>query len=74
MLVTAVIGANRAVHQRDWRVLIFGVASIILFTSATGSVGLERFRLPMMLPLFVLAAVALAPRAIQTPRQPDSQS
>jgi len=74
ILIAAVIGANRALHQRDWRVLIFGVASIILFTLATGSVGLERFRLPMMLPLFVLAAVALAPRVIQTPRQPDSQS
>jgi 4-amino-4-deoxy-L-arabinose transferase-like glycosyltransferase len=73
-LVGAIIGANRAIHQRDWRILIFGVATIILFILATGSVGLERFRLPMMLSLFVLAAVALAPRVIQPLRQPDSQS
>jgi hypothetical protein len=54
--VAAVVGANRALHRRDWRILVFGLVSILLFTLATGSVGLERFRLPMMLPLFVLAA------------------
>jgi hypothetical protein len=54
--VAAVIGANRALHRRDWRLFVFDVVSILLFTLATGSVGLERFRLPMMLPLFVLAA------------------
>ncbi len=54
--IAAVIGANRALHHRDWRLFIFGVVSILLFTLATGSVGLERFRMPMMLPLFVLAA------------------
>src|SRR5262249_54560195 len=56
IVVAAVIGANRAFHHRDWRVLVFGVGSVLLFTLATGSVGLGRFRLPMMLPLFVLAA------------------
>jgi hypothetical protein len=54
--VAAIIGANRALHHRDWRILVFGLVSILLFTLATGSVGLERFRMPMMLPLFVLAA------------------
>ena len=54
--VAAVGGAKRALHRRDWRLFIFGVVSILLFTLATGSVGLERFRMPMMLPLFVLAA------------------
>src|SRR6266705_1025815 len=59
--VAALGGANRAIHQRQWRILIFGALSILLFTLATGSVGLERFRLPMMLPLFVLAAALFSP-------------
>jgi len=54
--LAAVGGANRAMHQRQWRILIFGALSILLFTLATGSVGLERFRMPMMLPMFILAA------------------
>jgi hypothetical protein len=54
--VAAVVGTNRALHRHDWRLFIFGVVSILLFTLATGSVGLERFRMPMMLPLLVLAA------------------
>jgi hypothetical protein len=56
IVLAALVGANRAIHDRQWRHLIFGVLTILLFTLATGSVGLERFRMPMMLPLFVLAA------------------
>lgn len=49
---------------RGWRshryALILGTGlTILLFTLATGSVGVERMRLPMMLPLFLLAAFAL---------------
>ena len=50
----------QAIRKHQWRILIFGGLSILLFTLATGSVGLERFRMPMMLPLFVLAANSLS--------------
>jgi hypothetical protein len=57
--LAALLGANRAIHQKQWQVLVFGVPTILLFTLATGSVGIERFRLPMMLPLFILAVYSL---------------
>jgi hypothetical protein len=54
--LAALAGVVQALRKHQWRILIFSGVSILLFTLATGSVGLERFRLPMMLPLFVLAA------------------
>jgi hypothetical protein len=54
--LAALAGIVQALRKHHWRILIFSGVSILLFTLATGSVGLERFRLPMMLPLFVLAA------------------
>jgi hypothetical protein len=54
--LAALAGIIQALRKHQWRILIFGGVSILLFTLATSSVGLERFRLPMMLPLFVLAA------------------
>jgi hypothetical protein len=73
LALAALGGANRAVHQRQWRILIFGALTILLFTLATCSVGLERFRLPMMLPLFVLAAHAIsALQSKSTTKEPDT--
>jgi hypothetical protein len=43
-------------RQRMWAAAIFGGATIALFLAATGAVGLERMRLPAMLPLVILAA------------------
>jgi hypothetical protein len=45
-----------ALFRRDYRLLMVCVPTIVLFMVATGCVGLERFRLPMMLPLFLSAA------------------
>jgi hypothetical protein len=54
--LAALGGIAQAIRKHQWRILILGGLSILLFTLATGSVGLERFRMPMMLPLFVSAA------------------
>lgn len=72
--LAALLGANRAVHGRQWRLLIFGALSILLFMVATGSVGLERFRMPMMLPLFILAANLFPFKAPATEKPKDQSS
>jgi hypothetical protein len=54
--LAAFSGIVQAIRKHQWRMLIFGGITVLLFTLATGSVGLERFRMPMMLPLFILAA------------------
>jgi hypothetical protein len=38
--------------------VIFALVTVGVFTVSTGSVGLERFRFPMMLPLFLLVGYA----------------
>jgi 4-amino-4-deoxy-L-arabinose transferase-like glycosyltransferase len=45
---------------RRWAPAVFGGITITLFLAATGAVGLERMRLPVMLPLIVLAASCAA--------------
>lgn len=52
----ALLGFVRAAWRRQYRLLCFCVPTIAMFVAASGGVGLERFRLPIMLPLFVLAA------------------
>ncbi|MBY0455820.1 MAG: hypothetical protein K2V38_00625 [Gemmataceae bacterium] len=55
----AAVGFVRAALRRKWA-LVFGCAiPIVLFSLATFPVGLERFRLPFMPFLFVLAACAI---------------
>jgi hypothetical protein len=56
ILLAAVVGCVLAVRRRAIRLLFVCVPTIVLFVVATGCVGLERFRLPLMLPLFLLAA------------------
>jgi hypothetical protein len=52
----AVVGLFLALWQRRYRLLFICVPTILLFMAATGGVGLERFRLPMLLPLLLLAS------------------
>jgi hypothetical protein len=60
LLLAAAIGCVVAARRRAWRVLTSCAVTIALFAAATGSVGLERFRLPLILPLLVLGAYGCA--------------
>ena len=60
--VAALVGAFRGWRAR-LRVPVFVcVLTLILFTLATASVGLERMRMPMMLPLVLLCGLAVQTR------------
>lgn len=54
IVVAALAGAIGAMRRRDYQLLFFCVPTIVLFMVASGSVGLERFRLPCLLPLLLL--------------------
>jgi hypothetical protein len=56
LLIGALIGCVAAARRRAWKIVIPCGLTMLLLTIATGSVGLERFRLPLMLPLLVLCA------------------
>jgi hypothetical protein len=56
ILSGAALGVLLGLWRRGYRLLLGCVLTIGLLMAATGCVGLERFRLPMMLPLFLLAA------------------
>jgi hypothetical protein len=59
---TAAFGAVRGCRRGEcWLVLACGL-TLLLFLLATASVGLERMRMPMMLPLFLLSGLAFQPR------------
>ena len=59
LAATALIGAFRIWRSgRRWFAVIL-ILTLILFAAATGSVGIERMRLPMMMPLCLLTAVVL---------------
>src|SRR5207302_4319292 len=60
IVVAALWGLWRAIRSRAWRVLVVGGLTTVFFALATGAVGLERFRMPMMLPLLVLVAYAFS--------------
>lgn len=51
----AAAGALAAVWTKRWRLVVGAVLPVVLFVAASGAVGLERMRLPIMWPLFVLA-------------------
>lgn len=55
---SAALGALVALWRRRWRLLVVGALTVALFAAATGVVGLERLRVPMIFPLLVLAAYA----------------
>ena len=52
----AIVGSAVAMARRSWRLLIPCGVTVFLFIAATNAVGLERFRLPIMLPLLALGA------------------
>jgi hypothetical protein len=54
----AFVGFLYACRERQWALIACGVTAV-LFAISTGSVGLERFRVPMMLPMVVLTAHTL---------------
>jgi hypothetical protein len=53
--VAALMALIAAIRRQRWRLLTAGGLTLLLFVIATGSVGLERFRMPMMLPILLLA-------------------
>jgi hypothetical protein len=55
----AVVGVIRAAVRRRWALVFACLVPVVLFSIATFPVGLERFRLPFMPFLFILAACAL---------------
>jgi hypothetical protein len=61
IVLLAVVGAIRAALRRRWALVLACAVPVVLFSAATFPVGLERFRLPFMPFLFVLAACASRP-------------
>ncbi|MBN9123019.1 MAG: glycosyltransferase family 39 protein [Planctomycetes bacterium] len=55
----AAVGLVRCAIRRRWALVFACLIPVVLFSAATFPVGLERFRLPFMPFLFVLAACAL---------------
>ncbi|MGL4424021.1 MAG: hypothetical protein ACRCZF_25425 [Gemmataceae bacterium] len=63
--IAAIGGTLRALRRRHYR-LLFGVVLVaLLFSAATFPVGLERFRIPMIPLLLLLAGYALRPPPLQ---------
>jgi hypothetical protein len=56
--LAALLGIVRGLWNRLFCLTSLCCLTLLLFLAATGSVGLERMRLPMQLPLFLLAGVA----------------
>jgi hypothetical protein len=52
--LASAVALARAFWRKEWALLIVGGVTIALFTVATGAVGLERMRMPIMLPLLLL--------------------
>jgi hypothetical protein len=60
----AVLAVAAGLRRRAWGLLLACVPTIALFAVATGAVGLERMRMPLMIPLLVLAASLRRPPSI----------
>jgi len=67
----AAVGFVRAALRRRWSLVFACALPIVLFSLATFPVGLERFRLPFVPFLFVLAAAAVWPPARPLPNPPQ---
>ena len=68
--ILAAVGLVRSALRRRWALVFACLIPVVLFSLATFPVGLERFRLPFMPFLFVLAACAVwAPE-----RQPSAST
>jgi hypothetical protein len=64
LTLAALLGMIAAVRRHSWRLLFGCGLTLLLFAIATGSVGLERFRLPMMLLILVLTGSLANPSKI----------
>lgn len=69
--LTALVGIWRGWRSRHYALIVGTALTIVLFTLATGSVGLEGKRLPMMLPLFVLAGLGVGGTATAATNAPQ---
>ena len=58
------VGAVLAVRRRRWAFVVPLVLTVALFTAATASQGMERFRSPFMFALFLLS---VAPWGLKRP-------
>jgi hypothetical protein len=65
IVLAAAAGLLVAVWRRCYRLIVVCLPTILLFVAATGCVGLERFRLPVMLPLFLAAASLWGAQPVQ---------
>ena len=65
----ALLGVIIAMRRRNWPLLVAGGLTCLLVVAVTATNGLERFRLPMAFPLFILAGYAIgtmgAPKRIE---------
>jgi hypothetical protein len=61
VVLLAAVGLVRAMIRRRWALVSACLVPIVLFSAATFPVGLERFRLPLLPFLFVLAVCAVWP-------------
>jgi hypothetical protein len=70
LVLLAAIGLGRWLIRGQLRLVVMTAVTISLFLIATGAVGLERFRLPILLPLLLAAAGAAGQR--QCPEEEKS--
>lgn len=61
--IAAVAGAVRLMWMREWRVLLVLMPPVLALLAATGAVGQERMRLPMMMSLLLLAGALSVARS-----------
>ncbi len=54
ILCWALIQAIKVVRRRQWMLFLVCAATVFLFSAGTVSNGIERFRLPILVPVFVL--------------------
>ncbi len=65
--VATFAGVLLGLWRRCYRLLAVCVPTILLFMAATGCVGLERFRVPMLLPMLLLSASVVGCRPMVKP-------
>lgn len=69
IVLAALVGLGRALKRRSYQLLIVCGLTMTLFMVATMSQGLERFRMPVMLPLVLLIGSLWGVRSSQSKEQ-----
>jgi len=72
ILVLALTGAVMGLRKREWGFVLPLVFTIALFTIATMSQGMERFRTPFMFAMFLLAARVMGRQSPVVPANPTA--